>query len=140
MLVQPYLYFDGRCEEALAFYTKAVGATVDGVMRFKEAPAASTEHCQGAMPPGAGDKIMHASFKIGGSTIMASDGMCQNKPKFEGVSLALIVRTVEEAERCWAALLEGGTVQMPIGETFFSPRFGMLADRFGVSWSIVVMH
>jgi PhnB protein len=138
MQVLPYLYFDGRCDEALAFYQKHLGATVESLMRFKDAPPSPAGGCTGPMPPA--DKVMHASFKIGGSTLMASDGNSLGKPQFQGISLSLVVRTAEEAERVWAALAEGGQVQMPLGETFFSPRFGMVADRFGVSWMVVVMH
>lgn len=135
MLVQPYLFFDGRCEEALEFYRSKLGAEVMMLMRFKESP----EPCQsGTTPPG--DKVMHSSFRIGDSTIMASDGHCTGKPSFQGFSLSITAPNEAEADRLFAALSEGGQVLQPLTKTFFSPRFGMVADRFGVSWMIVVMH
>lgn len=135
MLVQPYLFFDGRCEEALEFYRKALGAEVTMLMRFKDSPE---PHQPGMVPPGGEDKVMHASFRIGESTVMASDGRCTGEPTFEGISLSLTVPNESEAERLFAALGDGGQVQMPLTQTFFSPRFGMVADRFGVSWMIYV--
>jgi len=135
MHVQPYLFFDGRCEEAIEFYRSALGAKVEMFMRFKESP----EPCaSGTTPPG--DKVMHASFRIGDSTIMASDGHCTNKPSFQGFSLSITASSEAEADRLFAALAEGGQVLQPLTKTFFSPRFGMVADRFGVSWMLVVMH
>jgi PhnB protein len=135
MLVQPYLFFDGRCEEAIEFYRSALGAEVTMLMRFKDAP---DKPPPGMMPAGSENKVMHASLRIGGSTVMASDGNCQGKPSFQGVSLSLSVADDAEAERMFTALAEGGQVQMPLAKTFFSSRFGMLADRFGVGWLIVV--
>ena len=132
MQVQPYLFFDGRCEEALAFYKNALGAEVQMLMRFKENPEPA------ANPPGADEKIMHTSFRIGDTTVMASDGRCQGLPSFQGFSLSLTARDDAEAERLFGALAEGGQVQMPLARTFFSSRFGMVADRFGVPWMIVV--
>jgi PhnB protein len=134
MLVQPYLFLDGRCEEALDFYRKTLGANVEMMMRFKESPD------QTMVPPDGGDKIMHASFRIGDSTVMASDGHCLGKPTFQGFGLSLIARDEAEAERVFAALSEGGQVQQPLTKTFFSPRFGMVADRFGVTWMVIVEH
>lgn len=135
MQVQPYLFFDGRCEEALAFYRKALGAEVTMMMRFKESP----EPCpEGMVPPGSEDKVMHAEFRIGDSTVMASDGNCGGQPKFQGFSLSVNAPNEDEADRLFAALGEGGQVQMPMMKTFFSPRFGMVADRFGVSWMVIV--
>lgn len=131
MLVQPYLYFDGRCEEALNFYQQALGAKIEMLMRFKESPDPSS------IPPGSAEKVMHASLLIGESRIMASDGRCQGEPAFHGISLSLIVPDISMAERVFAALGQGGQVQMPLTETFFSPRFGMVADQFGVSWMIL---
>ncbi len=140
MQIQPYLFFDGRCEEAIAFYREALGAEVIALMRFKDAPPApeqSAEANQSCVPsPGSENKIMHASFRIGDTTILASDGHCQGKPSFQGFSLSLIVASEAEAERLFAALAEGGQVQMPLARTFYSPRFGMVADRFGVSWMV----
>ena len=132
MQVQPYLFFHGRCEEALEFYKSALGAEVMMLMRFKDNPEPA------ANPEGAGDKVMHTSFRIGDATVMASDGRCQGRPSFSGFSLSLDVPDEAEAERLFAALAEGGQVQMPLAKTFFSPRFGMVADRFGVSWMVVV--
>ena len=132
MHVQPYLFFDGRCEEALEYYRRVLGAEVVMLMRFKENPE------PGMSPPGAGEKVMHCSFRIGKSEIMASDGMCQGRPTFSGVSLSLSVPDIATAERLFLALGEGGQVQMPFTKTFFSPGFGMVADKFGVSWMVVV--
>ena len=135
MKVNPYLFFDGRCEEAIEFYRKALGAQQTMLMRFNESPEPQPP---GMVPPGSERKVMHASFRIGDTDVMASDGDCRGKSKFEGVSLSLTASSVAEAERLFAALAEGGKVQMPLTQTFFSPRFGMVADKFGVSWMIVV--
>jgi PhnB protein len=133
MHVQPYLFFDGRCEEAIGFYQKALGAQVQMLMRFKDSP----EPMQGGKNPPA-DKVMHSSFRIGDTEVMASDGFAEGKSKFQGFSLSLTARDEGEAERWFAALGDGGQVQQPLIKTFFSPRFGMVADRFGVSWMVVV--
>jgi PhnB protein len=130
MVVQPYLQFDGRCEEALEFYKKTLGAHVTSIHRFKDAPPNAAMNAPG-------DKIMHVSFKIGNSEIFASDGDCKGHSKFQGISLSLTVPTEKEAHRIFAALSDGGHTQMPMAKTFFSPAFGMLADRFGVSWMIL---
>jgi PhnB protein len=135
MQVQPYLFFDGRCEEAIEFYRRALGAEVTMLVRFKESPE---PHEPGMVPPGAGDKVMHMSFRIGETTVLASDGRCEERPSFQGFSLSLTVRHEAEAERLFASLADGGQVQMPLTKTFFSPSFGMVADRFGVSWMIYV--
>jgi len=137
MLVQPYLSFNGRCEEAIEFYRKAVGAEPVMVMRFKESPEPPPP---GMVPPGSENKIMHASLRIGDSTVMATDGGCQGNETFQGFSLSLTASSEAEAERVFAALSEGGQVRMPLTKTFFSPRFGMLADRFGVGWMVIVEH
>jgi PhnB protein len=134
MQVQPYLIFEGHCEEAVEFYRRALGAEVTRLVRFKDSP-----HPEMA-PPGAADKIMHASLRIGDTTVLASDGRCQGKPSFQGVSLSLAASGDAEAERAFAALAEGGQVQMPMAQTFFASRFGMVADRFGVPWMVVVMR
>ena len=135
MQVQPYLFFDGRCEEAVEFYRTALGAQETELMRFKDSP----EPCEAGMPPaGAEDKIMHASFRIGDDLIMASDGGCTGQPSFQGFSLSLSVPDEAEAERVFTALAVDGQVQMPLAKTFFAPRFGMVADRFGVSWMVIV--
>ena len=137
MLLQPYLFFDGRCEEAIEFYRSKLGAEVTMLMRFKDSPEPPQPGC---VPPGAENKVMHSSFRIGDSTVMASDGRCTGQPSFQGFSLSLTVSSEAEADRLFNAIADGGQVQMPLNKTFFSPRFGMVADRFGVSWMIVVMH
>jgi len=135
MQVQPYLFFDGRCEEAITFYRKSVGAEVVMLMRFKESPE---PHQPGMLPPGAENKVMHAAFRVGDSTVLASDGRCMGKPNFQGFALSLTVANEAEAERVFKALSDGGQVQMAMTKTFFSPRFGMVADRFGVAWMVYV--
>lgn len=135
MQVQPYLFFDGRCEEAIEFYKQALGAEQEMLMRFKGSPEPPPP---GMVPPGSEDKVMHASFRIGATTVMASDGHCTGQPSFQGFSLSLSVPNEAEADRLFAALGDGGQVQMPLAKTFFSPRFGVVADRFGVSWMIIV--
>ncbi len=135
LIVQPYLYFDGRCEEAVEFYCDALGAEVEMLMRFKDSPEPPSP---GRGVPGSENKVMHATFRIGNTTVMASDGRCSGKPVFQGFTLALSVPDVAEADKLFAALADGGQVQMPLAKTFFSPRFGMVADRFGVSWLIRV--
>ena len=133
MQIQPYLMFDGRCEEAIEFYKKTVGAEVAMLMRWKDSPDKSM------CTPANADKVMHSSVRIGESTVMMSDGRNTGHPDFKGFSLSLIVSTPAEAEKTFNALADGGQVQMPMGKTFFSPSFGMVADKFGVSWMIVVM-
>lgn len=136
MNVQPYLMFNGRCEEALEFYRTALGAEIEMLMRFSEMPGP----CEpGMIPPGSENKIMHSSFRVGDATLMASDGNCKDQLKFgDGITLSLTVKDVADAERRFAALGDGGQVQMPLTKTFFSPSFGMVADRFGVSWMVYV--
>jgi PhnB protein len=133
--VQPYLFFDGRCEEAMNFYKRALGAEVVFMMRFNESPDPPPP---GMVPPGSENKVMHAAMRIGETEVMASDGRSMGQPEFKGVTLSLSVASEAEADRLFNALAEGGQVQMPIGKTFFSPRFGMVADRFGVSWMVVM--
>jgi len=133
MQVQPYLFFDGRCEEAVEFYKSKLGAKVEMLMRFKDSPEPAQP---GMVPPGSENKVMHTCFRIGDTAVMASDGRCLGQPSFQGFSLSLTVPN--EAERLFAVLGDGGQVQMPLTKTFFSPRFGMAADRFGVSWMIYV--
>ncbi len=136
MQVQPYLFFDGRCEEAIEFYQTTLGAEVTALMHFKDSPEPpDPDMCA----PGSEDKVMHASFRIGDTVVMASDGQCQGQPSFQGFSLSISVPDAAEAERLFTALSDGGQVQMPMAETFFSPRFGMVADRFGMSWMVMVM-
>lgn len=132
-VVEPYLFFEGRCEEALEFYRQNLGAEVTALMRYKESPEPAM------CPDGSADKIMHAAFRIGNSSIMASDGRCSGKVDFDGFALSIAVSTESEAERLFNALAVGGQIQMPLAKTFFSPRFGMVADRFGVSWMLIVM-
>lgn len=135
MQVQPYLFFDGRCEEAIEFYRNKLGAQVNALLRYKDSPEPQPP---GMIPPGSENKVMHASLRIGDTTVMASDGHCLGKPDFQGFSLTLSVANESEAEKKFAALGEGGQVRMPLTKTFFSPRFGMLADRFGVGWMVIV--
>ena len=134
MQVQPYLFFDGRCEEAIEFYRTRLGAEVTMLMRFKDSPE---PHQPGMIPPGAENKVMHTSLRIGDTTVMASDGRCQGEPSFKGFALSLTAANEAEADRWFAALGDGGQVQMPLAKTFFASRFGMVADRFGVSWMIL---
>ena len=135
MRTEPYLFFDGRCEEAAEFYRRTLGAEVTMLLRFKDSPE---PHEPGMVPPGAEDKVMHMNMRIGESMVMASDGRCLGQPSFQGFALTLNVGSDAEAKRVFVALAEGGQVQMPLAKTFFSPCFGMLADRFGVSWMIIV--
>jgi PhnB protein len=135
MQVNPYIFFGGRCEEALNFYKTALSAEVKMMMRFKENPDPQPNPM---MRPGLEEKIMHASLKIGQTEVMASDGYAKGKPEFKGITLSLSPATVAEAKKIFNALNEGGQVQMPLTKTFYSPCFGMLTDRFGVSWMVVV--
>ena len=132
--VQSYLFFDGRCEEAIEFYRKAAGAEVDMLMRFKDSPEPPQEDCM----PGSPEAVMHASFRSGNTTVMASDGRCTGQPSFAGFALSLSAVNEAEADRLFTALADGGEVQMPLMKTFWSPRFGMLTDRFGVAWMVSV--
>ena len=135
MQVQQYLFFDGKCEEAIEFYKSTLGAKVDMLMRFKDSPdPVPADMC----PPGSENKVMHAALRIGDSTVMASDGNAKGKPEFKGFSLSLDAKDEAEADKIFRDLSKGGQVQMPLGKTFFSPRFGMVADRFGVSWMVIV--
>ena len=133
--VQPYLFFDGRCEEAIEFYKVTLGAKVEGLMRFKDSPDPVPP---GMCGPNSDDKVMHSAFRIGDSLVMASDGMAGGKPEFKGFSLSVNVADAAEADRMFAALGTGGSVTMPLGKTFFSPRFGMVSDKFGVGWMVIV--
>ena len=135
MQIEPYLFFEGRCEEALAFYANAIGARIEAVLRYADSPDPVPD---GRLPPGSEGKVMHARFHVGGAPIMASDGLCAGKSAFQGFSLSLPAKDEAEARRLFAALAEGGEVRMPLGKTFFSPAFGMVADRFGVPWMVVV--
>lgn len=134
MLIQPYVFLEGRCEEAIGFYADALGAKVEMMMRYRESPEPQPP---GMLPPGSEDKIMHAAIHIGESVLMLSDGMCAGQANLKGFSLTLTASDEAEAKRLYAALAEGGQAQMPLGKTFFSPAFGMVADRFGVSWMVM---
>ncbi len=137
MLVQPYLFFGGRCEEALEFYRTAIGAEVQMLMHYKDSPEPPAP---GTMPECFEEKVMHARFRVGGSELMASDGMCDGQANFEGFSLSITVFDEAEADRVFAALGAGGLVTMPLERTFWAPKFGMLQDRFGVGWMVSGMH
>jgi PhnB protein len=134
MQVQPYLFFNGRCEEALEFYRSALGAEVEILSRLKDAPD------PGMTQPGMENKVMHASFSIGESMLMASDGRCDGEPHFGGFSLSITVPDEKEADSVFKALADGGKITMPLEKTFWAPKFGMLEDRFGVGWMISVQH
>ena len=136
MQVQPYLFFDGRCEEALDFYKKTLGAKIEMMMRFKENPDKDKNpNCM----PSDDNKIMHAAFKVGDTTVMGSDGMAAGgKPEFKGFSLTVSAKDDAEAEKTFAALSDGGKVEMPLTKTFFSSKFGMLHDKFGIGWMVIV--
>jgi len=136
MQVQPYLFFDGRCEEALEFYKKTLGAKVEMMMRFKENPDKDKNpNCM----PADDNKIMHAAFKVGDTMVMGSDGMAAGgKPEFKGFSLTVSAKDDAEAEKTFAALSDGGKVEMPLTKTFFSSKFGMLNDKFGIGWMVLV--
>ena len=133
-IVQPYVFFDGKCEEAIEFYKKSLGANVNMLMRYKDSPEAP--------PPGCGpqdsNKVMHAQFQIGETVIMASDGRATGNPKFEGFALSLVVKTEADADKAFNALANGGKVEMPLAKTFFSAKFGMVVDKFGVFWMVLV--
>ena len=135
MVIQPYLFFDGSCEAALQFYQQAIGAEVQLLMRYKDAPDPPPP---GMVAPGAGSKVMHVTFRVGDSLVMASDGHCGGKADFRGFALSLALPGPADVDRAYAALVEGGKVDMPLGKTFWSPRFGMLTDRLGVRWMLTV--
>jgi PhnB protein len=132
MQVDPYIFFDGRCDEAIAFYRDALGAEVSMLLRFKNAPDPSM------IRPGTEEKVMHANLRIGDATLLVSDGRCTGHPNFQGFSLTITAADEAEADRVFTALSDGGTVTMAMAKTFFSPRFGMLTDRFGVGWIVLV--
>ena len=134
MQTQVYLFFDGRTDEALDFYKKTLGIEVEMLMRFKDAPPEAQAGCA----PGSENKVMHSCFKLGDQRVMASDGRNEGKPNFQGFALSLSVKDEAEADKVFAALGQGGQVQMPLNKTFFSPKFGMVQDKFGVGWMILV--
>jgi len=129
--VQPYIFFDGKCEEALEFYKGAIGAKVDMMMRFKEAPD------QSQMQPNTGEKVMHAAFHVGTTQVLASDGHCAGKPSFQGFGLALNAKNDAEAEKLFTAVGKGGQVLQPLTKTFFASKFGMVTDKFGIMWMVM---
>lgn len=135
MLVQPYLFFNGRCDEALAFYREALGAEITMQMRYAENPDPMPP---GMLPPGFENKVMHAAIRIGETTVMMSDGCTVEPGKFDGFSLSISVADAAQAERLFTALSKGGQVRMPLAKTFYSPCFGMVADRFDVGWMVIV--
>ncbi len=135
MPVQPYLFFDGRAEEAIEFYRQALGAEVTMMMRYSDSPDPMPPSM---VPPRSENKIMHASLQIGDATIMASDGGCRGAASFQGFSLSVSAKDQPKAQALFDRLGDGGQVQMPLGKTFFAPAFGMVADRFGVSWMVIV--
>jgi PhnB protein len=132
-VIEPYLFFEGRCEEAVEFYKQALGAEVVMMLRFKDAPDPNA--CRG-MPP---DKIMHTTLRIAGNNVMASDGRCEHPMKFQGFALSLGVNSEAEADKYFSALAQGGQVIMPLSKTFWSPRFGMVTDKFGIMWMMTVL-
>ena len=134
MKIEPYLFFDGNCEEAIEFYKRVLGAQAI-VMRYKDTPEPQPP---GMVPPGSEKKVLHMSLRIGDSVVMGSDGSCSGKANFAGIMLAHSVATEADADRVFAGLAEGGRVDMPLTKTFFSPKFGMLADKFGVGWMVMV--
>lgn len=135
MQAQAYLFFNGRCEEAAEFYRTALGAEITALMRVKESPEPAPP---GMYPPGSDDKILHMSLRLGDTTLMASDGRNEGQPNFQGFSLSLAADDEAEARRLFAALAQDGQVHMPLSKTFFSPCFGMVADRFGLLWMVMV--
>jgi PhnB protein len=135
MQIQPYLFFEGRAEEAAEFYKSRLGAEVTMLMRNKDAP---DKPPPGMLPPNSENKVMHMALKIGATTVLASDGHCSGKSDFQGFSLSLTVQDEAEARKVFSALADGGQVRMPLTKTFFSPSFGMLADKFGVGWMVYV--
>lgn len=136
MQIQPYLFLDGRCEEAITFYRQALAAEVVMLMRFGEAPDGAGSCPDGSTPPA--DKVMHACLQIGEAQLLLSDGFSGGKPEFKGFSLSLSAADDAHAARLFAALAEGGQVTQPLMPTFFASSFGMVSDCFGVSWIVLV--
>ncbi len=137
MHVQPYLFFDGRCEEALEYYRSAIKITDVRILRYKDNPETTQP---GMIPPGSENKVMHSSFRLGETEIMASDGRCGGTPEFEGFSLVVLTKSEAEAKQIFDPLAADGEVQLPLTKTFFSPCFGMLIDKFRVAWMVIVQH
>lgn len=135
MKIEPYLFFEGRCEEAIEFYRRALGAEVQMLLRYSDSPQPPPP---GMLPPGSENKVMHASFRIGETLVMGSDGHCNKSgPSFQGFSLSLSAKDDAEAKRLFGALGEGGEVTQPLTKTFFASSFGMVKDRFGVQWMVI---
>jgi len=135
MATQPYLFFEGKTEEAFEFYKQALGAEVQMLLRYKDAPGGSAKCPDGSTPPA--DKVMHANVLVGGTQLMASDGFCSGKPNFSGFSLSYEARDETDAKKRFDALAAGGQVNAPLSETFFAKAFGMVVDKFGLSWMII---
>jgi len=133
--LQPYLFFEGRAEEAIAFYRQSLGAEVEMILRYGESPEPPSPD---KVPPAMLSKIQHASLRIGGSTVSLSDGRCSGTPDFRGFAVTLVMQEGADVERTFTALSDGGHVVQPLIETFFTPRFGMVVDRFGVMWMLYV--
>ena len=135
MATQPYLFFEGKTEEALQFYAGALGLQTQMLLRYSDAPGGTARCPDGSTPPG--DKVMHSSALVGGTVLMASDGLCSGKPNFSGFSLSFEAKDEADAKKRFDALAQEGTVTAPLMETFFATAFGMVTDRFGVSWMIM---
>ena len=136
MQLQPYLFFEGRCEEAIEFYRRTLGAEVVMLMRYKDNPQPQP----GMIKPGTENQVMHAHLNIGGQSLLLSDGQCSGQPNFSGFQLSLTVPSEDAAKKLFAALSEGGQVRMPLAKTFWTSSFGMLVDKFGVGWMVSVEH
>jgi PhnB protein len=132
MRIEPYIFFEGCAEQAAHFYQATLGAEIIALLRYSEAPDPTM------CPVDDPEKVMHMNLRIGDSVVMGSDGNCSGEARFQGFALTLNAKDVNEAEKLFGLLADGGQVQMPLEETFFSPAFGMLADRFGVPWMIHV--
>lgn len=138
MKIEAYLFFNGRCEEAVKFYERTLGAEVQMLMRNRESPEPAPP---GMLPPGGEDKVMHASLKVGDSVLMASDGYCSGVTEFKGFALSITAADAAAAERMFNALgADGGRVDMPLAKTFWAELFGMVTDRFGVQWMVGLDH
>ena len=133
MKVQAYISYRGRCEEALEFYKRSIGAEVIGLMRWKESLDATMK-----APPGFEEKVMNASFRVGDTLMMADDSPGEAPAEYKGMTLAIEVADDVEAQRVFTALVEGGKVTMALAKTFWTSSFGMLTDKFGVPWMVNV--
>ena len=132
--ITPYLFFNGRCDEAIEFYKAALDAEIEYIMRFDESPEPLPD---GTLPPNFDKKIMHATITVRGVKLMVSDG-CAEELEFLGFRLAISEPTEEQARATFRALAESGTVDIPIGPTFWSPCYGMVTDKFGMPWMVSV--